>query len=39
MIRCRDLTSGYRGRAVLDGLSLDVAAGEMVGILGPNGAG
>jgi iron complex transport system ATP-binding protein len=39
VIRCRDLTSGYRGRAVLGGLSLTVAAGEMVGILGPNGAG
>jgi iron complex transport system ATP-binding protein len=39
MIRCRNLTSGYRGRAVLGGLDLSVAAGEMVGILGPNGAG
>lgn len=39
MIRVRDLTCGYPGRRVLDGLSLDVGAGEFVGILGPNGAG
>ena len=30
---------GYRGAAVVRGASLDVAAGEIVGLIGPNGAG
>jgi len=29
----------YRGRAVVDGITIDVHPGEIVGLLGPNGAG
>ena len=29
----------YGGRAVVDGINLNVKAGEIVGLLGPNGAG
>ena len=35
----RDLRKVYRGRAVVDGVDLEVAQGEIVGLLGPNGAG
>jgi lipopolysaccharide export system ATP-binding protein len=34
-----DLVKRYRGRAVVNGVSLRVDAGEAVGLLGPNGAG
>jgi len=34
-----DLTKSYRGRRVVDRLSLEVAGGEVVGLFGPNGAG
>jgi iron complex transport system ATP-binding protein len=38
-IRTRHLEFSYGERRVLDGVSLAVAKGEMVGILGPNGSG
>jgi ABC-2 type transport system ATP-binding protein len=39
MIDVRDLRKTYGGRTVVDGISFDVAEGEIFGILGPNGAG
>ena len=38
-IRSQDLTFSYGDRRVLDGISLAVEKGEMIGILGPNGSG
>ena len=38
-IRIRDLHMSYGGRAVLDGLTLEVERGEVFALLGPNGAG
>ena len=35
----RGLVKAYADRRVVDGLDLDVAAGEMVGLIGANGAG
>lgn len=35
----QNLVKTYSGRRVVDGLSLEVAPGEIVGLLGPNGAG
>jgi ABC-2 type transport system ATP-binding protein len=35
----RGLVKNYNGRKVVDGLDLDVAAGEIVGFIGANGAG
>lgn len=39
MIDVRNLRKTYGGRTVVDGVSFDVAEGEIFGILGPNGAG
>lgn len=39
MLRARDLAFGYGAHGVLDGVSLDVPQGSLVGLVGPNGAG
>jgi ABC-2 type transport system ATP-binding protein len=39
MIRLTNLTKSYGALAAVDGLSLEVTAGEIFGFLGPNGAG
>jgi len=38
-IRCRRLVKRYGDLVAVDGIDLDVAAGECFGLLGPNGAG
>ncbi|SDF24782.1 ABC-2 type transport system ATP-binding protein [Blastococcus aurantiacus] len=38
-VRVRGLVKRYAGRAVVDGLDLDVHRGEVFALLGPNGAG
>jgi ABC-2 type transport system ATP-binding protein len=38
-VRVRGLTKRYDGRAVVDGVDLDIRTGECVALLGPNGAG
>jgi phospholipid/cholesterol/gamma-HCH transport system ATP-binding protein len=39
VIRVRDLTVGFDGHIVLDGLSLDVRRGEILGLVGGSGSG
>ncbi|GAB6905840.1 ABC transporter related protein [Desulfosarcina cetonica] len=39
ILTCRNLTVGYKDKAVLSGLNLDFAAGQFISLLGPNGAG
>src|SRR3977135_1119585 len=38
-LRTHNLTKSYGGRTVVGGVSLDVSSGEIVGLLGPTGAG
>jgi len=38
-LRAVDLHKAYKKRKILEGVSLDVASGDVVGLLGPNGAG
>jgi lipopolysaccharide export system ATP-binding protein len=38
-LRAESLRKVYRGRAVVDGVDLQLRQGEIVGLLGPNGAG
>ena len=39
LISFRDVTLGYGARAVLQGVSFELDAGDFIGIVGPNGAG
>jgi len=39
ILRAEGLRKVYRGRAVVDGIELQLNQGEIVGLLGPNGAG
>jgi lipopolysaccharide export system ATP-binding protein len=38
-LRAQDLRKRFKSRTVVQGVSLEVASGEVVGLLGPNGAG
>ena len=36
-LRAHHLAKSYKGRRVIEDVSLDVEAGQIVGLLGPNG--
>ena len=38
-LRAEGLQKTYKGRKVVNGVSVEIAPGEIVGLLGPNGAG
>src|SRR4029434_1679409 len=38
-LRTRDLTKSYSGRTVVRGVNVEIESGEVVGLLGANGAG
>jgi ATP-binding cassette, subfamily F, member 3 len=39
VLQVRELSKSYDGRTLWDGVTLDIARGERVGIIGPNGSG
>ncbi|MDX1268418.1 MAG: ABC transporter ATP-binding protein, partial [Oceanisphaera sp.] len=39
MLEIKNLKTGYGDRTVLDGISMQVAQGEILAVIGPNGAG
>jgi len=39
LLRARGLAKSFRGLRALDGVDVDIRAGEIVGLLGPNGSG
>jgi manganese/zinc/iron transport system ATP- binding protein len=38
-LRLRDLAAGYDGRWAIEGVTLDIPSGRLVGVIGPNGSG
>jgi branched-chain amino acid transport system ATP-binding protein len=39
LLRAQDITVRFGGLTAVDAVSVDIQAGELVGIMGPNGAG
>ena len=38
-MKIEDLSAGYRGKAVVPGVNLEIKKGEIISFIGPNGAG